>query len=85
MKEPALHREIPPGSVPLGPFNGYDLQLAFAPQLSPTLLARYGKEDHAYEAFSPDTGKSIDEESPALREAFHRARALGWGDELKAR
>lgn len=84
LKEPAQHCAIPADSIALGPFDAYDLQLAFDEPHPPTLLARYGQEDDAYEAFNSETGMSIDDASPAIREAFRRARALGWGDELKA-
>ncbi|KGE11117.1 hypothetical protein LA03_05985 [Burkholderia gladioli] len=82
LKEPARYLQVPPGSIALGRFGEHDLQLGIAGSGSAALLARYGKDDGALHTRASDSSKPLEKEHEAIREAYRRARALGWGDLL---
>ncbi|WP_369051410.1 hypothetical protein [Burkholderia gladioli] len=82
LKEPARYLQAPPGSIALGQFGEHDLQLGIAGSGSAALLARYGKDDDALHTRASDSSKPLQKEHEAIREAYRRARALGWGDLL---
>ncbi|WP_165650469.1 hypothetical protein [Burkholderia gladioli] len=82
LKEPARYLQAPPGSVELGQFGEHDLQLGIVHSRPATLLSRYGKDDGALHTRASDSSRPLQEEHEAIREAYRRARALGWGNLL---